>query len=82
MCINVVCCVVSNCYNTTNLENGSVPEKDFAFWNVKFFFLKLPNSSRKPIKKILHFKMLTLQNVKLEMSKYSNVVMRLAFYST
>ena len=65
-----------------NLENGSVAEKDFAFWNVKFFFLKLPNSSRKPNKKILHFKMLTLQNVKLEMSKYSNVVMRLAFYST
>ena len=27
-----------------------------------FFYLKWPNSSRKPIKKFLHFKMLTLQN--------------------
>ena len=33
---------------------------------------KFPNSSRKPIKKFLHFKMLTFQNVKLEMSEYSN----------
>ena len=41
-------------------------------WNVKFFCAKLPNSSRKPIKKDLHFKILTLQNVKFEMSEYSN----------
>ena len=32
--------------------------------------LKLPNSLKKPIKKILHLKMLTLQNVKFEMSEY------------
>ena len=35
----------------------------------KFFCSKLPNSSRKPIKKFLHFKLLTLQNVKFEMSE-------------
>ena len=29
-------------------------------------------SSRKPIKTFLHFKMLTLQNVKFKMSEYSN----------
>ena len=37
------------------------------------FCLKLPTSSRKPIKRFLHFKMLTLQNVKFEMSEYSNM---------
>ena len=33
----------------------------------------MPNSSGKPIKKILHFKMSTLQNVKFEISEYSNM---------
>ena len=37
--------------------------KKIHFEVLKFFGLKLPNSSRKPIKKILHIKMLTLQNV-------------------
>ena len=51
MCYVVLCQTVTT-YNTTNLENGSVvAEKDFVFWNVKKNFLKLPNSSRKPIKK-------------------------------
>ena len=39
-------------------KNGSVAvkcEKKFIFCNVIFFCLKLPNSSRKPIKKILYF---------------------------
>ena len=41
--------------------------------NVKnIFCLKLPKSSRKPIKKFLHVKMLTLQNVIFEKSEYSN----------
>ena len=39
----------------------------------RIFLLKIPYSSRKPIKKILHSKMLTLQNVKFEMSEYSNM---------
>ena len=38
----------------------------------KFYGLKLPNSSRKSIKKFSHFKIFTLQNVKFEMSGYSN----------
>ena len=46
-------------------------KKKFAFWNVIFFCSKFPNSMRKPIKKILHFKLLTLQIVKFEMSEYS-----------
>ena len=37
--------------------------------NVKNFFLKLPNSLRKPNKNFIHFKMLTFQNVKFEMSE-------------
>ena len=47
--------------------------KKFVFWNVNFFFFKLPNSSGKPVKKLLHLKMLTLQNVKFKMSEYSNM---------
>ena len=47
-------------------------KKKIAFWNVKIFCLELPNSSKKPIKKSLHFKMLTIQNVKFEMPEYSN----------
>ena len=49
---------------------------------LKFFGLKLPNSSRKPIKKFLHFKILTLQNVKFEMSEYSNHVQELQLKQT
>ena len=40
----------------------------------------MPNSLIKPIKKILHFKMLTLQNVKFEMSEYSNTTLVLFYY--
>ena len=36
------------------------------------FCLKLPYSSRKSIKKVLHFKMLTFQNAKFDISEYSN----------
>ena len=45
--------------------------KKNTFWSVKIFCLKLPNSSGKAIKKNLHFKMLTIQNVKFEMSEYT-----------
>ena len=54
-------------------------KKKIAFWNVNFFCLKLFNSSRKPIKKLLHLKMLTLQNVKFKMSEYSNTT--IVFYA-
>ena len=38
----------------------------------KLACLKLPNSSRKSIKKFLHFKFFTFQNVKFEISGYNN----------
>ena len=42
-------------------------------FEMKFFFcLKSPNSSREPIKKFLHFKMLTLQNVKFRVQQRSH----------
>ena len=45
--------------------------KKIIFGMEKFFCLKLPNSSRKPIKKILHFKMsysskCKIQNVRVQ----------------
>ena len=47
--------------------------KFFSILKCKIFCFKLSDSSRKPIKKFLHFKMLTLQNVSFEMSEYSNM---------
>ena len=37
-------------------ELGNFKQKKITFWSVNFFCLKLPNSLRKSIKKILHFK--------------------------
>ena len=66
--INFFCIISRNC----NYGSVAVKCKNFYILKCKFFLLKIAYTFRKQIKNFLNFKMLTLQNVKFEMSEYSN----------
>ena len=52
-------------------------KKNYILKCTKKFCLKLPNSSKKPIKKFLHFKMLKSKNVRFQKSEYNNTMVRI-----